>query len=326
MALDLKAWLLEQGVPAHKADDVMPLLAGTPFAENIDKSIGTIDRLTASATKLQEREAALTAAQTKLDQANERLNQEMVEWAEERAKGGVVTDQMRADMAKAQGEVTRLSAIVTSKATELGLDPKAILGEPPVVTPPARTDVTPPNLDGYAKTADINKQLGSYGRYLMTLPATLLRIQHEHQTLTGEWLDPEVIVREIETRGSDPRNINRDGSLVKPIDATAIWEEKFDIQAKRTAKAAADSKAHDDAIREEGRQEIRSQAALPGQQPQGRHSPVLRQAGDTAHAPRLQRPSSAASADRISKAASALATHRYRGVQTPLPAGAGQHG
>lgn len=325
MSLDLKAWLLEQGVPAHKADDVVPLLSNTPFAENVDKSIGTIARLTDATTKLTARETALATAQAAHDAANERLNQEMVEWAEERAKGAPITEQMRVDMAKAQAEVTRLKSIVTSKATELGLDPKSIIGEEPI-TPPVKPDVTPPNLDGYVKTTDLNQRLGVYGRYLMTLPATLARIQHEHQALTGEWLDPEVIVNEIEARGSDPRNLDRNGAPIKPLDAKAIWEEKFDIQAKRAAKSAADAKAHDDAMREEGRQEIRSQAALPGQQPQGRHSPVLRQAGDPAHKSVLPRPSSAATADRISKAASALATHRYRGVQTPLPANAGQHG
>jgi hypothetical protein len=303
MALDLKAWLAEMGVAADKIDAVLPTLSDPTVATNIEKSGLRLSDYSRNMTALQTK-------QTELDAANERLNQEMVEWAETQNAGGKITEAMRNDFAKAQAEVTRLKTIVTSKATELGLDPKTIIGDDapaPVVTPPVV-----PARDPNTVTQE---QLGSYAKFSLMLNTQLPRIQHEHQQLTGEWLDPAEVMGEFEVRASDRLNRNADGTFKKPIDLIKIWEEKFAIGEKRTAKATADAKAHDDAIREEGRQEIRSQAAIPGQIARGQHSPVLKAAGDPAtHVSKLQRPSAVAQTDKISKAASALATHRYRGA------------
>jgi hypothetical protein len=311
MALDLKAWLGEMGVSADKIDAVLPVLSEPTIATNIEKSGLRLSDYSRQMTELK-------GNQTKLDEANERLNQEMLEWAETRNQGGQVTDQMRNDLARYQGEVVRLKTIVSSKATELGLDPKAILGDDipaaPPVQPPANAGV---DMSGYVK----QDQLGAYGRFQLLLAAQMPRIQHEHQQLTGEWLDPADIIGEFEQRAGDRLNRNADGTFKKPIDLMRIWEEKFSIPEKRTAKAAADQKLRDDQIREEGRQEVRSQAALPGQQPRGQHAPIFKAAGDPAsHVSKLQRPSAAAQSDKISKAASALATHRYRGTGNGRPA------
>lgn len=304
MALDLKAWLAEMGVPADKVDAVLPTLSDPTVTTNIEKSGLRLSDYSRNMTALQTK-------QTELDAANERLNQEMVEWAETQNAGGQVTEKMRQDFARAQAEVTRLKTIVTSKATELGLDPKAIIGEETPASEKPAAKLEQPNLDGYVR----QDQLGAYGRFQLMLAAQMPRIQHEHQQLTGEWLDPAEIISEFESRAGDRLNRNADGTFKKPIDLIKIWEEKFTIGEKRTAKATADAKAHDDAIREEGRQEIRSQAAIPGQIARGQHSPVLKAAGDPAtHVSKLQRPSAAAQTDKISKAASALATHRYRGA------------
>lgn len=310
MALDLKAWLVEQGVPVDKVDAIVPSFAGTSFADNVEKSIGTV-------TNLKAKETALATAQTKLDESNERLNLEMVEWAEERAKGGTITEQMRQDMAKAQAEVTRLTTIVTTKAQELGLDPKTIIGEPPA--PPAPPPAPAPNLDGYIR----RDELGAYGRFQIMLATQLPRIQHEHMELTGEWLDPETITSEFESRAGDKLNRNADGTFKKPIDLRAIWEDKYQIGEKRAAKAKATHDAEIAAAEERGYSRRATEASLPGQSPVGRHSPVLRQAGDPANASKAPRPSQAAASDRISRAASALATHKYRGWQpgTAPPAG-----
>lgn len=305
MALDLKAWLLEMGVPAVKVDDVLPAFGGE-VATNVEKFGLRQSDYSRQSDALKAKETALTTAQAKLDEANERLNLEMVEWADTRNAGGAITDTMRNDFAKAQAEVTRLRTIVTSKAQELGLDPKTVIGEDPVVEKPV-VKADQPNLDGYVK----QDQLGAYGRFQLMLAREMPRLQHEHQLLTGEWLDPAAIIGEFESRAQDRLNRHADGTFKKPIDLTRIWEEKFDIPAKREAKAVAQRDADREAAREEGRQEIRSQAALPGQQAPGRHAPVFTRPGH-ADAAKMPRPSQVANQDRISKAASALATHRYR--------------
>jgi hypothetical protein len=320
MALDLKAWLIEQGVPAVKVDDIIPMLAATPFATNVEKSIGTIDNLTLRAQQVKDRETALATAQAAHADAEQRLNLEMVDWAEKQNAGGAITEQMRRDMAAAQAEVTRLKSIVTSKATELGLDPKTIIGDPDPAPQPQ-----PHPAPGPAGITDevLNQRLGSYAQFQMMLAREMPRLQHEHQELTGEWLDPGTIISEFESRASDTLNRDRaTGQFKKPLDLRAIWEEKFAIPAKRAARDAATREAEREAAREEGRQEMRSQQALPGQAPQGRHSPVLRSAGDPANVSKAPRPSQAAVSDRVSKAASALATHKYRQAGTQ-PAAAG---
>ena len=320
MALDLKAWLLEMGVPAHKADDMLPSLADATVAANIEKFGLRQADFSRQSDALTAKQRELDAASAKLAEGNERLNLEMVEWAEERSKGGVITDQMRTDMAAAQAEVTRLKSIVTSKATELGLDPKTIIGEPAAPAPTPQPQPAP-NLAGYVRVED----QGQMGRYLMRLQSQISQIQHEHQQLTGEWLDPDLIMTEIETRGSDKLNRNTDGSLKRSIDPRAIWEEKFDVPAKRAAKATAAHDAEIAAAEARGAERALSQTALPGQQAPGRHAPVFTRPG-AQDASKMPRPSQASQQDRISRAASALATHRYRqggpgGAQPPAAGG-----
>jgi hypothetical protein len=307
MALDMKAWLQEMGVSAHKIDDVISSFGGD-VVTNIEKFGLRQSDYSQKMDGFTAKEKSLTDAQAKLDDANERLNAEMVDWAETQRGGGEITEKMRADYAKAQGEVARLTAVITTKATELGLDPKAIIGE--VV--PSKVEPPPTNLDGYAKIDDLNIRTGNIGRYLMGLNTQINKIQHEHQQLTGEWLDPETITAEIEARASDKLNRNSDGTFKKPIDARAIWEEKYQIPEKRATKSKTE---HDTEIRNaeaRGEERARSQAAIPGQSATGRHSPVLTRAGEADHQSKLPRPSQAATFDRVSKAASALATHKYR--------------
>jgi hypothetical protein len=296
--LDLKSWLIEMGTPADKVDAILPALPA-------DAATKIEAWQTAAVTA---RQAELDAAQKKLDDANERLNLEMLEWAETQRTGGQVTDKMRADYAKAQGEVARLTTIVTSKATELGLDPKTILGEVPPATPPAPPA---PNLDGYVKVDEFNQRLGQYGGYLMDLPAELEDLAQDYFELTGQRLSRKDIVAEIRTRAADKLNRNADGSYKKPIDARAIYEEKYNIPALRAAKSKETHDAEIAAAEARGEERARTQAALPGQSPAGRHAPVFR-TGEGDHKPALPRPSQVASQDRLSKAVSSLATHKYR--------------
>lgn len=302
MAIDLKVWLRDMGVAADKIDTILPDL--TPAA-------GKIESYGLSLAEATRRQTELDVKTAELATANERLNLEMVEWGETRAAGEPITAQMRTDLAAAKGEVARLQSVITTKAAELGLDPKTVIGEVvPVETKPAAAT---PDLTGYVKATDLDARLGQTGRYLMTLTPQLIKLGSEHLALTGEVLDPEVIVAEIEARATDKLNRNTDGSFKKPIEARAIWEEKFGIPEKRAARAAEVHTAELKAAEDRGYERRATEQALPGQQPVGRHSPILRAAGNaTPEGSKATRPSQAAKSESISKAASALATHKYR--------------
>lgn len=302
MALDLKAWLTEMGVPADKLDAVLPAL-GDDVAANIEKS-------TLRQSDYSKQMNTLTGDRRKLDEANERLNLEMVEWSEAQNNGTVITEKMRKDLAKAQGEVARLSSVITTKAEELGLNAKDIIGEvvPVVVPTPAG-----PDLSGYAKFSDLDTRFGNVGDYLMQLPVEIGVIQHEHQELTGEWLDPREIIKEVKARATDKLNRNTDGSFKKPVDPRSIWEETHGIATKRQTRQTEAHTAELKAAEERGYERRATEAALPGQQPIGRHSPVLRQAGNALEGgSKAPRPGQAGHASRLSGAATALATHKYR--------------
>src|ERR1700691_1907489 len=103
MALDMKQWLLDMGVKPDALDAVLPTLA--PAEANIEK-------FGLRQSDYSQKMDALTANQRKLDEANARLNDEMLEWAETQKGGGEITEAMRTDLAKAKGEVTRLQTVI----------------------------------------------------------------------------------------------------------------------------------------------------------------------------------------------------------------------
>lgn len=316
MALDLKNWLTEAGVPADKIDTIV---ASGAFTTEV---VSNIEKGYLRQSDYSKQMDALQKKQTELDAANERLNEEMLAIAEARNAGEPITAQMRKDLADARAEVTRLQTVVTSRATELGLDPKDVLGE---VTPPKREDPVQPTVDlkGYVKDADVNKALGNTLAYSMDVMGELDAIKDEHFELTGKRLSTKDILAEVRARASDPNNVNKDGTYKRPVDVRAIWEEKHNIPTVRSEKAKAQ---HDQEIKEaeeRGAQRVRSEGALPGEQPTGRHSPVLtrlqqsaeksKAAGDaeTRHAP-PPRGSQAAQHDRVGAAASAFRSGKYR--------------
>jgi len=309
MAIDLRAWLTEIGVAADKIDTVLPIIE--PTAANIEKA--TLRQSDYSRVMNDVR-----TQQTALDAANQRVNNELLEVAEMRAAGEPITAKMRTDLENSQAEVARLSSRLNTLAVQAGIDPATIV---PVQAPPQRTDAQAVDLSGYVKTDEVNRQLGQFADYFVTFPAELQSIAQEHFDLTGERLDARTIAAEIRTRAGDKHNRRADGTLVKPVDARSIWEEKHDIATKRAAKATSDMDARLNAAREEGRQQVRTEAALPGATPIGHHAPVFKRPGD-AQAPKTPRPSQSAHNDRISGAAAAIATHRYRPAGTPQPGGA----
>jgi hypothetical protein len=310
MALDLKAWLKDMGVKDDAVEAVLPAL--TDAAPNIE-------RATLRQSDYSKQMDDLRAKQTALDAANDRVNQELIDIAALRNEGGQVTEEMRNSLAKAQGEVTRLSTILTTKAAELGLDPKTIIGEPAPPAPPRTGGDPPPNLEGYVRVDDLNQRVGQMGNFMLDLTAMLPVIQHEHHQLTGEFLDATTIINEFKSRAADPANRNRDGSFKKPADVRKIWEESFDIPAKRAAKSEATQSQLIKDAEQRGYERARTESTLPGETPVGRHSVVLRQAGAEGRAPKATNVggSPAGRSNRISSAATALATHRYANGKQP---------
>lgn len=311
MAIDLKSWLKDMGVKEDKIDAILPDLS--PAADNIEKSTLRLADYSRNMDQLKKDRTALEAA-------NDRLNNELAEFATMQAAGEPVTKAMRDDLAKAKAEVTRLQTVITTRSTELGLDPKDIIGEAPVVKP--GDDKPAVDLTGYAKVDDLNQRLSNATDYFLTLPADLAAIQHEHQQLTGEFLDTRAIVAEVKRRATDKSNRNADGTVKQPVDVRAIWEETHQIAEKRTAQAAA---RHDKEIKdaeERGFQRARSESTLPGESAPGRHAPVFRKAGETREhmVQHAQRPTNGVRNDRISQATSAFATGKYRGGAAGKPA------
>ena len=305
MALDLKAhmktaWKLSD----EDIEKVFPVL--TPVAGEIEKDGLRLQDYNRSMDKLRTDQQALK-------DANDRLNAEMVDWAATQSAGEPITKKMRDDLAKAQGEVARLQSVITTRATELNLDPKEVIGEA-APAQPAQPVQPAIDTDKFLTREDHQRALGEFTSYLMTLPAELQQIAQEHHALTGEYLDTRTIVSEIQTRARDKGNRNSDGTVKKPIDARAIWEEQHQITDKRAAAATA---AHDKEIteaEERGRQAARTEAALPMGATPGRHAPVFRKAGETRDhmVQHAQRPTNVARADRITSAATALSEGRYR--------------
>jgi len=257
----------------------------------------------------------LKKAQTDLASANERLTAEMADWATASASSRGITEKQAQDLEKAQGTVARLQARVQKIAIDAGLDPaKALEGIDQVVTPPVDKNNPPIDASKFVSAEDHQTALGRIARMSLSIPAEIAAIQHEHHELTGEWLDPRAIIKEIETRATT--NGNR-----KSLEVRDVWEELNGIPEKRTTVA---KKKHDDEIaaaEERGRQRALTESQIPGavmRSTGSRPSPVL--AGPTGHGREsvIKRPQPGASTQ---AAVTALRSHKYRPADAgPKPA------
>lgn len=244
----------------------------------------------------------LTGAQGKLDEANTRLEAEIAEWATVQANGEQVTKKMREDLDAAQLNVTKLQQVVRRVATDAGVDPEKALEGVTVVVKPQNEPPAPPDLTGYVKSGDLNTQLGSLASMALRLPGIFAKIGREHRALTGQDLDEQAIVAEIERRAGTKGN-------QKSLDPIAIWEEQHEIPAKRTAAA---KKQHDEEItaaEARGEERAMSQMATPGVTPQGRHAPVFQRADGKERKSVLERPQPGTT---VNAAVTALRTGKYR--------------
>jgi hypothetical protein len=289
-----RAWLVTLGFTEAKADSLLG-----------DAEIG--DKFTSMREghlRQADYDRKMNALKTDLDAKNEQLNKEIAEWAAAKADDSTEATALRTKAQETERQMLALRQKVEAAATERGLNPADFLLSSDGKVTPAKVDPQPaaaPDLRGYLKMDEAAPLFD----YLINLPAELDTIQREHQQLYGTALDLRQINAEIRARAAKKL----------PIDARAIWEEKFNVAAKRDEVAKTRHDAEIKAAEDRGFQRATTEHALPGAQPVGQHSPVLtRQTGQESH---LKRPESST---RVAAATAALATHRYR-PDTPTAGG-----
>jgi hypothetical protein len=301
MAFDVLKWLKEDlGVDEAVTTELAPKL--TPFAAKIEsgylRQADYSRQMNELNAKIKTDADALQAAQTQLDA-------QIAEWATVEAAGKTATAKMRADMEAAQNDVLRLQQVLRKTADQTGLKYDDLVAGVQVDTKPPKDDKTvAPDMSKYID----RDQYNALSRMALLVPAQLDRIQREHHELTGEWLNPEEIVAEVQARAATKGN-------TKSLELRDIWEEKYQIPEKRTAKA---KKEHDEEIaaaEKRGAERAMSEATLPGggTPSQGHHSPIFRQE----HKPVLQRP---AAGQPNAAAVSALRSGKYRQAPVGAPA------
>lgn len=289
---DVKKWLVEDmKFSAEEAEKMAP-----NFTE---ERIKTLEAGYTSSAALAAKQAEIDKLQGQWTAANDKLNQEMAEWASLTAKEKTEAKDLQEALEKSRVRIAQLETRIGTAATTHGFDAKTIL-DGTVEVPVVKKD-EPPAVDP-SKFVSV-EQFGTLSNFMLQLPAKLQRIAHEHHALTGEYLDTEAITGEIMARAKKGEN----------VDPVAIWEQTHKIAEKRQAKAQAQIDADKKLEYERGLDEGRSQAALPGPHVPGRSSPVFGnrdQAGKfTPHVSKLQRPQPEQG---VRSAAAALATHKYR--------------
>jgi len=245
---------------------------------------------------MNEGKQAIAAQQTKLTDAETRLNYEMAEWGKLTNAEKDNSTKQRAALEAAQADVLKLRQTIDRIGTEHGIDVSKVLEGAPVVVKPAAPAV---DLTGYVKSDDLMTAQDRLANLALTFPAELFALQQEHQSLFGKPLDAQAIVKEMQARATIKGN-------QKPLDPRSIWEEQNKVPDAR--KAAEDKRWADmeKAAEDRGRQAAISESSIPGQVTSaGRHSIVF--GGERKSA--LARPQPL---DTVSKAAAALRTGKYR--------------
>lgn len=310
MAFDLPDWLKKD---MGLSDDAVAAVSPHLDATKLEKAIL---RQQDYSKRMDELTAKVTADQQALATAQERLSAEIEQWAQ--IQNGTKAEQEKAlkDLTKAQQDVVALSNALRTHAGQMGLDGNALVtaaigGQTPPVTPPTQPTATFP--DGFDPknfaTVQNQRQLANLA---VSAPAMYAKLQREYRKYhNGEEFDETTLANEVLKRAHDPRN-------TKSLEMTDIFEEMFNMPAKRQeAEEARVNKLVADA-EAKGRQAAMSELSVPGggvQMP-GRHSPVFAREGS----PVLQRPAGQNPTVPNSAAVEALMSGKYRQNQ---PAGAG---
>ncbi len=293
MAIDIKQWLREEmGFTAEQAETLAPQFADK--APKLESGyVGPAER-----TRLASREAEITTLQEQHRQANERLTAEMAEWASLSSKEKAQATELQASLETARVRATQLETRLTSVATQYGIDPKTLLDGTTPLPAKVEAPVVPAVDARYLRP----EQVAPIFDYQLELGASLIHIQNLHKELTGETLDPRTITAEIKARAA------KNDSNIDPV---AIWEQKYDIPAKREAKQKATYEADIAAAEARGREAGLSERTMPGPATPGRHAPIFRDS-EGQFAPRTSRLNRPAPEAGVRSAAQAFATGKYR--------------
>jgi len=292
MAFDVKKWLIEDlGFSEAEATELVAKFDGER-ATKLEKGYLRQSDYSRHMNDLQK-------AQTDLKAANDRLNAEMAEWASLTATEKEQATKLRGDLEKSQQDVLKLTQVVTRVATEAGLNADELLKGATVVPTREEPKTPPVDLTGYVK----EDQLRGLATMSLRLPAILAKIDREHHALTGEYVDQQAIIAELETRAATRGN-------QKSLDPVAIWEELHEIPAKRDAKAKREYDAAIKAAETRGREAALTEASIPGQAPPpGRHAPVFQTVSGQSRESALKRPQPGTG---LHSAVAAMRTGKYR--------------
>jgi hypothetical protein len=288
-AFDLKTWLTEIGIGGDDLSLIETKLA--PAAGKIQS--GYLAQADYS-RKMDE----VAKLQRDIEAKDQRLAAEAAEWAGMTATEQAANKTLKASIDKLEGQKLALTQRLRATAEGAGIDPTPLLADLDAAP------VTKSN-EPAASAVDLSKyvtgeQHAALAGMAVRLPAQLMAIAREHRALTGEDVNEEAIIQEIETRARTRGN-------QKSLNPREVWEEMHGIPAKRAEKQEAGIQARIDAAKEEGRMEAISQAALPGGSPRGRVAPVFTRAGHGES--KLQRPQPGQG---ISSAVSAFESGKYR--------------
>ena len=292
MAFDLNKWLTkDMGFTDAEATELAPKFTAER-AEKLAKGYTNT--------------AEYQSFRAQLEDTNTRLNAEIAEWAEVKGRDTEAANTRLAEIENLRADKTRLETRLTEIATRAGIKPEDALKG---ITPePEKKSVETPAIDP-TKFVD-RAHLGEVVSYLYNLTPELLAIQADHQALYGTPMTG------AEIKGLT-KAVTERVAKKQPADVRAIWEETFQVPAKREAVRVDKYNADITAAEARGAERVRSEQAIPTAHPTGSHAPIFkRPEGDTGS--KLQRPQPGRS---TLTAAEALRSGKYR---TPVTAGAGR--
>ena len=298
MAFELAKWLKEDmKFSDAEVAEMLPRFTPERLTQLERGYVAASDR-----DALTQAQTALAAKQTELTAASDRLNAELAEWASLEATDKTATQAMRDNLHKAEREVLRLNQAVTTLAEKAGVDPKTVIAEAAVVVKP---ELKVPAID---ETKFVRAdRFDPLIQFTVDLPAQLLYIAQQHQELTGKALDTRPIVAEIKRRGGQK------GATAEQLDPIKVWEELHGIPALRQTRDDNTRAAEIKSAEDRGYERARTEAAVPGVHPAGKHAVVFQQRqNDGKFSQRtsvLKRPQPETS---VRSAAAALASGKYR--------------